>query len=251
MSIQTLQNNKKLYKFTYKEDEKKQLIKMMIYNGDLLFNGILPLDLEVKILKINGYIYDYDTQEIIKPSIFLQIENLPYKKYNMYQQKQNYDEYENKGLDTFNEQYYNIDMGDTTSSMKIIEDKNQNMVINLHKTRNIIYDSDIRLIDYDTFSTFYLKKKSILIRKKLLVEIIKKYNMESYMYNAPYDTVYKGASDYEIHDVLSIGKMVDVIKEFLKEWKNHHIIDKTFNHLKKIKKTSTLDQLYKILISDN
>ena len=35
------------------EDEKKQLIKMMIYNGDLLFNGILPLDLEVKILKIN------------------------------------------------------------------------------------------------------------------------------------------------------------------------------------------------------
>ena len=48
---------------------------MMKYDGDLLFNGILPLDLEVKILKYNNYEYNYETKEIINP-MFNQIKHL-------------------------------------------------------------------------------------------------------------------------------------------------------------------------------
>ena len=34
------------------------------YNGELLFNGILPLDIEVMILKYNNLEYDYENEKI-------------------------------------------------------------------------------------------------------------------------------------------------------------------------------------------
>ena len=69
MSIQTLQNNKRLYKFKYDPTERKNIRTLMYKNnsGDLLFNGILPIELEVMILNINGYEYDWDTNKISNP----------------------------------------------------------------------------------------------------------------------------------------------------------------------------------------
>ena len=69
MSIHTLQNNKRLYKFKYDPTERKNIRTLMYKNnsGDLLFNGILPIELEVMILNINGYEYDWDTNKISNP----------------------------------------------------------------------------------------------------------------------------------------------------------------------------------------
>lgn len=63
MSIQTLQNNRRFYNIIMDKKEVKEInyLKMNNYSGDLMFNGILPLELEVFILKFNGYKYDWDT----------------------------------------------------------------------------------------------------------------------------------------------------------------------------------------------
>tara|TARA_R110000765_G_scaffold232802_1_gene336082 strand:- start:173 stop:481 length:309 start_codon:yes stop_codon:yes gene_type:complete len=69
MSIQTLQNNKRLYNFIMDKQERKDINFLMKnnYSGDLMFNGILPLEIEVFILDLNGYKYDWDTFKLNNP----------------------------------------------------------------------------------------------------------------------------------------------------------------------------------------
>lgn len=63
MSIQTLENNRRLYNFIMDKQETKNINFLMKnnYSGNLMFNGILPLELEVFILELNGYKYDWNS----------------------------------------------------------------------------------------------------------------------------------------------------------------------------------------------
>jgi len=185
MSIQTMQNNKKLYSFTYKEDEKKQLIKMMQYDGDLLFNGILPLDIEVKILKMNGYEYNYDTKEIMQPLQFRLIKSLKIPK---------------RILLIENDIFQRLTRQNDPNTF--VEDLN--------------YNGKKMLKFYFNKHNKTPKQMETIEKKSYLIQIINKYNMHNYLKESEYDE-----ANHMIHSQIdkqtTIKSLFKIIEDYNKK----------------------------------
>ena len=219
MSIQTMQNNKKLYKFTYKEDEKKQLIKMMQYDGDLLFNGILPLDLEVKILKMNGYIYNYDTQEIMQP---LQFRLINIRKY------------------LYRPNYIAQTRTIKNNPNKFVED--------------LKYNGKCGILHYCNQQNKTTKQIQIQEKKSYLVQIIKKYNMHYFLMatnelnddEAEYIDI--SLTHYRIDKKYTIKRLLEIIDNYNNNV--YSIYPFNFNVLNKVKKMNN-EQLKEFFYADN
>tara|TARA_R110002012_G_scaffold10961_4_gene49362 strand:+ start:2877 stop:3581 length:705 start_codon:yes stop_codon:yes gene_type:complete len=233
MSIQTLQNNKKLYKFTYKDDEKKQLIKMMKYDGDLLFNGILPLDLEVKILKYNNYEYNYETKEIINP-MFNQIKHLDMLPIMTIKEENDWCGAENKDISRMNQ--IEIRRFERYNPRNNFKNKQKTFISDLYRPMNI-------------FNGYFRDKspsfRKTLIKKYLLTMIQQKYNIMIYSMDC--------IADYEV-DLRSVKDLVDDIKRFAQDWERRmgnrmYIGLEGMKIIKKVPKMNN-EELYKFLISD-
>jgi len=252
MSIQTLQNNKKLYSFYYKEDVKKRLCNMInIYDGDLLFNGILPLDVEVIILKYADKEYNYDTKLIYdiypylnKLSIFM---DLLYKKLRKlkYSEKEISDflfrhkdeNFQRKdwlkrtykwGADNFNKcDCWNIQLA---SIKELMENK------------------------YDTY-----RGSTILKKKLILASIIKNFNMIGLINYNRYGNTERGFDgclhtlsknifdNYYYVNEIKFSEFYEVIKKFVNINKEKYNTNE-YDYLLKITKIKDVKEMYKFYI---
>jgi len=248
MSIQTMQNNKKLYKFTYKEDEKKQLIKMMQYDGNLLFNGILPLDLEVKILKMNGYEYNYDTKEIMQPLQFRLIKSLKIPKRILLIENDNF-----LYLSNGNKPEYLVETLITDRNNKLTKKRFSNQ--NNKYLLDLYYDGGCLNKYFGQCNKKTLKGMQTMEKKALLIQIIRKYNIAYYMCAKNIEEMTVNATMYykDQRDELEYGDYETIDKQYTIA-RLFKIIDdynkKVNGDLNKVKKMNN-KQLKEFFYSDN
>ena len=206
---------------------------MMKYDGDLLFNGILPLDLEVKILKYNNYEYNYETKEIINP-MFNQIKHLDMLPIMTIKEENDWCGAENKDISRMNQ--IEIRRFERYNPRNNFKNKQKTMISDLYRPMNI-------------FNGYFRDKspsfRKTLIKKYLLTMIQQKYNIMIYSMDC--------IADYEV-DLRSVKDLVDDIKRFAQDWERRmgnrmYIGLEGMKIIKKVPKMNN-EELYKFLISD-